>query len=78
MKFFVGFFAALSAFNLSYRTNAKGDKTPEKDRNFWDAVSIIYWKIKPKDENKGLRKSNYKVKAVAKKVQILETLIKEA
>ena len=78
MKIFVGFFAALSAFNLSYRTNAKGEKTPEKDRNFWDAVSIIYWKIKPKDEAKGLRKSTFKVKAVAKKVQVLETTIKNA
>ena len=78
MKFFVGFFAALSAFNLSYRTNAKGEKTPEKDRNFWDAMSIIYWKIKPKDEKKGLRKSSYRVKAVAKKVQELENQIKDA
>ena len=75
MRMFIAQFAALSAFNLSYRIGANGEPSPEGTRNFWDAISIYIYGIKPKDKKKGKKKTSFNTKAIAKNVQDLGSAI---
>ena len=68
LRYFIAMFAALSAFNLSYRIDAKGKRYPENIRNFWDTISICVLGIQPKDPKKG---GTFRIKAIPKRIQDL-------